>query len=50
GLGQGRPYITPLSQSDYIVPSLGEELGLVGLFAILALYMVFASRGIRVGL
>jgi cell division protein FtsW (lipid II flippase) len=50
GLGQGRPYITPLSQSDYIVPSIGEELGLVGLFAILALYMVFASRGIRVGL
>ena len=50
GLGQGRPYITPLSQSDYIVPSLGEELGLVGLFAILALYMVFTSRGIRIGL
>lgn len=50
GLGQGRPYITPLSQSDYIIPSLGEELGLVGLFAILALYMVFASRGIRIGL
>ncbi len=41
---------TPLSQSDYIVPSLGEELGLVGLFAILALYMVFTSRGIRIGL
>lgn len=50
GLGQGRPYITPLSQSDYILPSLGEELGLVGVFAILALYMVFTSRGIRIGL
>ncbi|MBT9604979.1 FtsW/RodA/SpoVE family cell cycle protein [Microbacterium sp.] len=50
GLGQGRPYITPLSQSDYILPSLGEELGLVGVFAILSLYMVFASRGIRIGL
>ncbi len=49
GLGQGRPYITPLSQSDYILPSLGEELGLVGVFAILALYMVFVSRGIRIG-
>ena len=43
GLGQGRPYLTPLSQSDYILPSLGEELGLVGVFAILCLYMVFAS-------
>ena len=50
GLGQGRPYLTPLSQSDYILPSLGEELGLVGVFAILCLYMVFASRGIRIGL
>lgn len=50
GLGQGRPYITPLSQSDYILPSLGEELGLVGVFAILCLYMLFVSRGIRIGL
>ncbi|WJL94181.1 FtsW/RodA/SpoVE family cell cycle protein [Microbacterium sp. ET2] len=50
GLGQGRPFITPLSQSDYILPSLGEELGLVGVFAILCLYMVFVSRGIRIGL
>lgn len=50
GLGQGRPYLTPLSQSDYIVPSLGEELGLIGLFAILCLYMLFVSRGIRIGL
>ncbi|MBM3715020.1 MAG: FtsW/RodA/SpoVE family cell cycle protein [Actinobacteria bacterium] len=50
GLGLGRPAITPLAQSDYIIPSLGEELGLVGIFAILALYMVFTSRGIRVGL
>jgi len=50
GLGAGRPGLTPLSQSDYIFPSLGEELGLVGVFAILCLYMVFTSRGIRIGL
>ncbi len=49
GLGQGRPETTPLSQSDYILPSLGEELGLAGVFAILLLYMVFAARGIRIG-
>lgn len=49
GLGRGRPGLTPLSQSDYIFPSLGEELGLVGVFAILCLYMVFTSRGIRIG-
>lgn len=50
GLGQGRPYLTPVAESDYILPALGEELGLVGVFAILCLYMVFASRGIRIGL
>lgn len=50
GLGRGRPDLTPLAHSDYIFPSLGEELGLIGLFAILCLYMVFTSRGIRIGI
>ena len=50
GLGQGRPDLTPLAHSDYIIPSLGEELGLIGLFAILCLYMVFVSRGVRIGM
>ncbi|MDQ4214772.1 FtsW/RodA/SpoVE family cell cycle protein [Microbacterium capsulatum] len=49
GLGQGRPNITPLPESDFIITSLGEELGLIGLFAILCLYMVFVSRGLRIG-
>jgi cell division protein FtsW (lipid II flippase) len=49
GLGQGRPAITPLAESDYIIASLGEELGLAGLFAILCLYLVFIGRGIRIG-
>jgi cell division protein FtsW (lipid II flippase) len=49
GLGQGRPAITPLAESDYIIASLGEELGLAGLFAILCLYLVFVGRGIRIG-
>ncbi|MGG7507564.1 FtsW/RodA/SpoVE family cell cycle protein [Plantibacter sp. YIM 135249] len=49
GLGQGMPYVTPVSQSDYIIASLGEELGLAGLFAIFALYLLFVSRGFRIG-
>jgi cell division protein FtsW (lipid II flippase) len=49
GLGQGRPYITPVANADYIISSLGEELGLIGVFAILALFIVLVSRGIRVG-
>ncbi len=49
GLGRGRPEIVPLAESDYIVASLGEELGLIGLFAILGLYLIFVARGFRIG-
>jgi cell division protein FtsW (lipid II flippase) len=49
GLGEGRPAIVPLAESDYIVASLGEELGIAGLFAIIALYLLFVSRGFRIG-
>lgn len=50
GLGAGYPGIVPLAESDYIMASLGEELGLVGIFAILALYLLFVARGIRIGI
>ncbi|MDH2443601.1 FtsW/RodA/SpoVE family cell cycle protein [Amnibacterium sp. CER49] len=49
GLGQGRPDITPAADSDFIIASLGEEIGLVGLFAIFCLYLLFVSRGFRIG-
>ena len=49
GLGRGQPGITPLARSDFIMASLGEELGLIGVFAILALYLLFVSRGFRIG-
>lgn len=49
GLGQGRPDLTPVAESDYIIAALGEELGLVGLFAILALYLILVARGLRIG-
>lgn len=49
GLGRGRPDITPLAESDYIISALGEELGLIGLFAILAMYLLLVSRGFRIG-
>jgi len=49
GLGQGMPDQTPVAQSDYIIATLGEELGLAGVFAILALYLLFVSRGFRIG-
>jgi cell division protein FtsW (lipid II flippase) len=49
GLGQGRPDLVPLAESDYIFASLGEELGLIGVFGILALYLLLVTRGFRVG-
>jgi len=49
GLGQGSPNIVPLAESDFIIASLGEELGLVGLFAILGLYLLLVARGFRIG-
>ncbi len=49
GLGQGRPQTVPVAESDYIIASLGEELGLIGIFAILGLYLLMVSRGFRIG-
>ncbi|MBP1326581.1 cell division protein FtsW (lipid II flippase) [Leucobacter exalbidus] len=49
GLGQGYPEMTTFSQSDYIIASLGEELGLIGLFVILAAYLLLVGRGLRIG-
>jgi cell division protein FtsW (lipid II flippase) len=47
GLGEGRPQTVPYAESDFIFASLGEELGLVGLFALLVMYMVLVERGFR---
>jgi cell division protein FtsW (lipid II flippase) len=47
GWGQGRPDLVPYAESDFIVASLGEELGLTGLLAILLIYLVLAERGMR---
>ena len=47
GWGQGRPDIVPYANSDFIIASLGEELGLTGLAAILLMYLVLVQRGMR---
>lgn len=49
GLGQGYPNDTPVAESDYILPSIGEELGLIGLFVILAAYLLLVGRALRIG-
>lgn len=47
GLGQGFPNYVPFAQTDFIIAALGEELGLTGLFAIVALYALLIERGLR---
>lgn len=47
GLGQGRQDTVPFAQSDFIFASVAEEVGLVGVFALLALYAIFVQRGMR---
>jgi len=50
GLGQGNPQITPYSYSDFILPSIGEELGLTGVMAVILLYGIVVERGLRTAL
>jgi cell division protein FtsW (lipid II flippase) len=50
GLGQGQPWRTPLSFSDFIITSMGEELGLTGLMVILMLYLMIVQRGMKTAL
>jgi cell division protein FtsW (lipid II flippase) len=47
GLGAGRPELVPFAESDFMLSSLGEELGLIGLAAVLVVYLVMITRGLR---
>ncbi len=53
GLGAGLPTIAgrppiPALHTDFPLAALGEELGLVGIMAILGLYLVLIERGLRI--
>jgi cell division protein FtsW (lipid II flippase) len=53
GLGGGLPTIggrppIPALHTDFPFAALGEELGLVGILAILGLYLVLVERGLRI--
>lgn len=50
GLGGGSPYRVPLANSDMIIASFGEEIGLIGVTAIVLLFMLLVSRGLRAAL
>ncbi len=50
GLGRGRPDVVPSAWNDFILSSLGEEIGAVGVMAILVLYFLLVARGLRAAL
>lgn len=47
GLGQGFPNYVPFASTDFILAAYAEELGLVGIVAIIILYAVLVERGLR---
>ncbi|AXI79128.1 FtsW/RodA/SpoVE family cell cycle protein [Peterkaempfera bronchialis] len=51
GLGAGHSILIGFAaKSDFILATVGEELGLVGLTALLLLYAVLVGRGFRTGI
>ncbi|MFF0746903.1 FtsW/RodA/SpoVE family cell cycle protein [Streptomyces sp. NPDC004111] len=51
GLGQGHPELIGFAgRSDFILTTVGEELGLAGVMAVLLLYTLLVTRGFRTAL
>lgn len=51
GLGMGHPELIKFAgRSDFILTTVGEELGLAGVMAVLLLYALLVQRGLRMAL
>lgn len=50
GLGEGAPQRVPYAESDFIMATIGEELGLTAVMAVLLLYGVVVERALRAAL
>jgi len=50
GLGYGYPGYIPAVATDFVIAAIGEEMGLAGTLAVIALFMVLVYRGFRIAL
>ncbi|MHB8842131.1 MAG: FtsW/RodA/SpoVE family cell cycle protein, partial [Candidatus Aquicultor sp.] len=50
GLGLGHPTLIPAVRTDFIFAAIAEELGLLGGIAVILIYLLFISRGLRIAL
>lgn len=50
GPGQGSPRSIPEGHTDFVLAAIGEELGLIGVVAVIALYALLGWRCLRVAL
>ena len=48
GIGAGLPVRVPEAETDMVAVSIGRSLGLVGLLTLVAIYLLVASRGLRI--
>lgn len=48
GIGAGRPVRVPEAETDMVAISIGQSLGLIGVASLIALYLLLASRGLRI--
>lgn len=50
GFGNGDPFRVPYADSDFIVSTIGEELGLTAVMAVLMMYGLIVERALRTSL
>ena len=50
GLTFGYPEFVPAVHTDFIIVAIGEELGLAGTIAVVALYMLLVYRGFKIAM
>lgn len=50
GIGQGSPSYVPVVHSDFIFAAIGEEWGMIGALAVIAVFAIISLRGLRLAI